>query len=255
MMTPPPKRPNNHTYSHTCICNAHIGLPRGRLFVCIAEVTQHAPEPVSHNVQATNHLQSSSAAGQSESKSPTLFFSLDLPASSRPLPLVYFVFLPVHLLPPSCHAFFQSPLSIKRSVDSPDSPHSYHSLFFHCAIFQPLLISVSLTLSLQSLLFMSLHDSLWSMLSIHALSPTERSMLSFIFHYSWALNSPYKHWHILRQMQLCRLLFSSPLKAFLNSFNPWRNSFHLHTHFFMSLTYILHKSALNKDKEIVYAYR
>lgn len=89
-------------------------------------------------------------------------------------------------------------------------------------------------------------------------SHRERSILSFIFHYSWALNSPHNHWHILRQMQLFRLLFSSPLKAFFKipSTNEEKAFTCIHT-FFMSLTYIPHKSALNKDKEIVerYAYR
>lgn len=176
--------------------------------------------------------------------------------------LIFHLCLPVHLLSSSC-LFFQSPLSIKCSIDSPDSPHSYHSLFFHCAIFQPcpshpILISISLTLSLQSLL-VSLLDSLRSMLSIHALSPTERDRYS---HSSSTIAGP---WTLLTTTGIssgkCNCLGCSLVlhwKPFLKFLQPMKKKLSpAYTLFFMSLTYIPHKSALNKDKEIVerYAYR
>lgn len=55
----------------------HLQLPeRTSVSVCLAEVTQYVPEPVSHKVQVTNHLQLSSAADQSELHSLLLFISL-----------------------------------------------------------------------------------------------------------------------------------------------------------------------------------
>lgn len=85
---------------------------------------------------------------------------------------------PVHSLSPSCHVFLQSSLSIKRSIDSPDS---HHSPFVHCAISQPclsflILISISLTRSITH--FYSLSLSFWPNLSIHVLSPTEKDRCS-----------------------------------------------------------------------------
>lgn len=138
--------------------------------------------------------------------------------------------------------FFQSSLSIKRSIDSPDSPRSYRSLLFHRAIFQPcpsllILISISLNLSPQSLSLFSGQCSVF----MRCLAQRARSMLPFIFHCSWALNSLHKHRHILQLLQPCRLLFSSLLKAFLNSFNCRRKTAFTYIHtVFMSLTHIQH---------------
>lgn len=132
--------------------------------VCVAGVTQHVPEPVSHEVQVTNHLQSSSGAGpfrESGSLSHSVLYSSLFSHSFH------------HVTP-----FFQSSLSIKCCIDSPDSSHSYRSPFLSFSVQSFSLVPhfsfwfLSLWLSLLSLLlFMCL--SLWSRLSIHVLSPTE----------------------------------------------------------------------------------
>lgn len=151
----------------------------------------------------TNNLQppsSSAAADQSESRSLCLFTS---PLAARPfIPSVLYSSLFIHSLL-RVMLFSQSPLSIKRSIDSPHSPRCYRSLFFHPAIFS--------ALSLTSHFDFCLSDSL-SLSSVTvclliaqyscAVSHRERSMGSLIFHCSWALNSPYKYWHIFPEMQL-----------------------------------------------------
>lgn len=108
---------------------------------------------------------------------------------------------------PCCHTFLPIvSLSTKRFIDSPDSPRFCHSLFFHSAIFQPCPLL---------LILIHISDSLWSMLGIHASSPTETDRCPHSSStVAESLNSPHKHWSNLRQMRPCRPPSTLSLKAF-----------------------------------------
>lgn len=94
----------------------------------------------------------------------------------------------------------------KRFIDSPDSPRFCRSLFFHSAIFQPCPLL---------LILIHISDSLWSMLRIHASSPTERNRCPHSSStVAGSLNSPHKHWSNLRQMQPRRPPSTSSMKVF-----------------------------------------
>lgn len=180
-----------------------------RITVCacvrLAEVTQQVPETVSYKVQVTNHLQSSSATDQSETKPPSLFFFFISPLP-RSLPLSPSALYSSAFSFVSCLS--SNRLSIKRSIDSPDCPHSNRSLFFHpCNLSAPTShsdSSVSLSLCVVLSDSLSLVNAQYSCI----ISNRGRSMHSFIFHCSRALNSLHKHRHNLNAILKGALQFS-----------------------------------------------